>query len=364
MKIGILTFHNSRNYGAVLQAYGLKESLSGMGHTVEVIDYRTPAIVKRKTPFALNNFIKNPARYLTLFFNIYVGYRKKVNNFKRFETALLNVSRHQYLPDDISNSDFDAIIIGSDQVWSPIITHGPDPVYWGAYKPTNAKLLAYAASSCAIDKLETEEFKNVGEWLRRFDAISVREERLKKYVEEKSSQNARVVLDPTLLAGKEIFEKITAPRIIQERYVFLYHVERTSKLINIAKKVANKYNAKLVTLGTNSITHVLRHRERDVIYLNASVEEMLSLIKYAECVVALSFHGTALSILFEKDFYSVKGKNTDRVYNLVKPLEISPNRIVEDPEEIVFDHIDYEYVTEKLGVLREKSFDWLCNALK
>ena len=364
MRIGILTFHNSRNYGAVLQAYGLKETLSIMGHVVEVIDYRNPAIVKRKTPFAFINFIHNPIKYLALFFNIYIGYRAKVNKFNRFVTTRLNVSSHQYWPEDIKTADFDAIIVGSDQVWNPIITNGPDLVYWGGYKPVNARLLAYAASSCSIEKLETEDFRNVGEWLRSFDAISVREERLKRYVETKSVQKATVVLDPTLLAGREIFERIAAPRLIKDRYVFLYHVETTNNLMSIAKIVAKTYSAKLVTLGTNSITHIIKHRDSDVKFINASVEEMLSLIKYAECVVALSFHGTALYVLFEKDFYSIKGKNTDRVYNLINLLGINCNRVIDNERDIAFEHIDYGHVTEKLAALRRESANWLSYSLK
>ena len=36
-KIGILTFHNAHNYGAVLQAYALKTKLNRMGYKAKIL---------------------------------------------------------------------------------------------------------------------------------------------------------------------------------------------------------------------------------------------------------------------------------------------------------------------------------------
>lgn len=85
MKIGILTFHHSRNYGAVLQAYGLKEVLCKLNHQVNVIDYRNKAIDKRKRLFTLERLINNPLRFIKQFLNIYISYKKRKDNFIRFE---------------------------------------------------------------------------------------------------------------------------------------------------------------------------------------------------------------------------------------------------------------------------------------
>ena len=362
MKIGILTFHHSRNYGAVLQAYGLQEVLLRMGHKVEVINYRNTAIEERKKPFTLRKFKSNPLRFFTLFLNVYFNYRRKVKNFRSFEGECLNVTKNEYLPNDILNSDYDCLVIGSDQVWSPVITNGPDAVFWGAYKPINAKMITYAASSSAISTLETEDFKQVGEWLERFDNISVREERLKVFVESHSNQKTQVVIDPTLLADRSIFERITSDNIIKEPYILLYSVESMPHLISIAKKVAKLYNAKIVRAGSNGLTAMIRDYRNNVTYKNASVQEMLGLVKHAECVVALSFHGTALSLLYEKEFFSVRGGNMGRVEALLSRCHLM-NKIVDKPDQVKRETINYDEVNKAINEYRSCSLQWLRNAL-
>ena len=363
MKIGILTFHNSRNYGAVLQAFGLKQILEQFGHKVEVIDYRNSLIENRKRPFSLTSFKSNPVRYIQQFFSSYINYRRKVRNFALFGYKHLNVTKHRYIPEDINSSDYDLLIIGSDQVWNPILTDGPDPVYWGKYKPGNARLITYAASSGKIDLLENEKFKSVGDWLKRFNHISVREERLKDYVDFHSEKKASVVVDPTLLAGRPIFEQIASPRIIKQPYVLVYSVEGgIDKMLPVVKKASELYHAKIIRIGSNGLSAMFKDMRNGITYKNATVEEMLSLIKYAECVIALSFHGTALSLLFEKDFYSVKGGNMARVESVLSKCGLD-DRIVSSPSEVIFSHIDYSTVRPVLTRMSDNSKEWLRAAL-
>ena len=362
MKIGILTFHNSRNYGAVLQAYGLKEVLKRMGHRVDIINYRTPAILKRKSPYTVKNFFSNPVKYVFKLVNGYPVYRKKVRNFTLFENVFLNVTPIISTGKAIEHTDYDVIIIGSDQVWSPIITSGPDPVYWGAFKPKNAKLISYAASSGDVSAFENKDYDEVGTWLERFDQISVREERLKEFVESHSKKKAKVVLDPTLLAGRSIFEEITLPRLIKEPYVLLYYVECSPSLNIIAKKVAAMYHAKIVRPNISGVFGIIKDLKNSIISKNASVGQLLSLIKYSECVVALSFHGTALSLIYEKDFFSVKGGNMARVETILSKVGLM-DRIVSSSDDIQKKHIDYSEICNKLEMLREESENWLNTAL-
>ena len=360
MKIGILTFHNSRNYGAVLQAYGLQEVLKSLGHEVNILDYQNPQIAYRKSPFSIRRFFENPAKYIQRLLNIYIGYKKAIRYFGDFEKRSLNVKGDRLSAIEIRDYECDVLVVGSDQVWSTIITGGPDPVYWGMEKPKFAKLITYAASSCDTKYLETEEFKDISKWLEHFSAISVREERLKFFIERFTSNDVSVVLDPTLLAGRSIFEKITGERCIKEPYVLLYHVETSPGLLKIARSVSKKYNAKLVSISPLILSE--RIKNRDICYYQANVYEMLSLIKYAECVVALSFHGTALSVIYEKDFYSIAGKNMARVETLLKNIGLM-DRIVNDPDDVSFDNICFDEPTKKLQLLRSESLEWLISAL-
>ena len=47
-KVGILTFHRTLNYGAVLQCFALTEVVSNASCEASVIDYRSPIIEQRE----------------------------------------------------------------------------------------------------------------------------------------------------------------------------------------------------------------------------------------------------------------------------------------------------------------------------
>ena len=166
------------------------------------------------------------------------------------------------------------------------------------------------------------------------------------------------MVDPTILAGRTVFESITLPRIFKKPYILIYCVEGTGNVTAISKKVAEVYNAKIVRIGGYGMLCAFNDLKNGVTYKNANVEEMLSLIKYAECVVAKSFHGTVLSLLFEKDFYSVKGNNMARVESVLKKCNLM-DRIADSPNKISLSHIDYSFARAVLAGLRIDSLNWL-----
>lgn len=157
MKIGILTFHYANNYGAVLQAYGLQEVLKSMGHQVEFVDYRNPLIEKRMDYFGLksNSIIK--VLYRLLFNYTSLSERKKI--FDGFRKDYLSISK-RINSSDLSNTDYDILIVGSDQIWNPSLTNGLDPVYWGE-ATGDIPIITYAASSNDLSILPEELFRKV-----------------------------------------------------------------------------------------------------------------------------------------------------------------------------------------------------------
>ena len=204
----------------------------------------------------------------------------------------------------------------------------------------------------------------MAQWLNRFDAISVREDWLKSYVEDHSSKEATVVLDPTLLAGKKAFDCIATRRIVSKPYILLYSVEGFSNnCIKIAQKVASLYHAEIIGIDTFSLLKMFRYKGNGVKFMNPNVQQLISLIKYAECVVAWSFHGTVLSMLFEKDFYSVVSKNMLRVETILSKCGLM-DRIVDNDSHLSLNHIDYTIAKKRLEMLRMESLQWLENALK
>ena len=321
MRIGILTFHSAHNYGAVLQCFALQQYLSKR-HDVYVIDYRPNSIVKGYHWFLWRRFVcKNPlkmfvksVREISL-----IRYRKKrfegFNKFIENKIKLAEVST-------IHSQPYDYIIIGSDQVWNYNLTNGFDDYFWGKIEiPTCTKIISYAASM--HDSWPKEIDIQILDRLKNFTSISVRENQLALKLSKLLNKPIQTVVDPTLLLKKEQWELITR-RIIREKYLLLYQVEQNQTTIDIAHKIANQLNLRLIAISAQ--VEGLNSKE----IITSSPEDFVSLFRYANFVVCSSFHGTIFSLLFNVPFYSVRmgvGKD-NRVASLLSDLSLE-NRFID-----------------------------------
>lgn len=356
MKIGILTFHIANNYGAVLQAYGLQETLKELGHNVDIIDYRNTFIVSKQDYFSLKNTSVMKFIYRLVSMN---ALHKKINVFKSFRKEYLNISREIYYSGPIPKGQYDLLIVGSDQVWSPNITGGLDPMYWGA-SAGDTPIITYAASAGDLSLLTQDDKHKVQRWVNKFHNISVRETKLNDFLKNECNIDSSIVLDPTLLSNKENFDKICAPRCIEEPYLLVYNVESTPNLKKIAYEIAKKRGLKIVKVGLPTMKE--KHYWDNSLVITPTVPQLLSLFKHADYVVALSFHGTVFSLMFEKEFVSLKSWNMARVQTLLNTLNLS-ERIVEDSNIEHFDKIDYTKVKVELETKREKSLSYLLSSI-
>ena len=356
MKIGILTFHIANNYGAVLQAYGLQEVLKKYGHNVEIVDYRNRFIESRQNYFSLKNTGVRKFIYYLISMNTL---HKKMKVFKLFCEKYLNISNEIYYTGPIPKGKYDLLIVGSDQVWSPNLTGGLDPIYWGE-SVGDTPIITYAASAGDLTLLPEEDKHKVRKYVNNFNAISVRETRLSNFLKKQCNVDSPIVLDPTLLSNKENFEMICAPRCIEEPYLLVYNAENSPKLREIAYEIAQKRNLKIVKVGLPTIKEKLRWNKSIIIM--PTVPQFLSLFKHADYVVSLSFHGTVFSLMFEKEFVSLKSWNMARVKTLLNALNLS-ERIVEDCNIEHLDKIDYTKVKVELETKREKSLSYLLSSI-
>ena len=358
MKIGILTFHYANNYGAVLQAYGLQEVLKSMGHQVEFVDYRNNLIEKRMNYFSLK--YHSPFRVCIRLLRNFKDLSRRQKVFNEFRNKYLKVSS-SVSSKTLSSTDYGMFVVGSDQVWNPNLTNGLDSVYWGDCSG-NIPTIAYAASSNDLFSLSLDEIQQIRKYAKNFAALGVRENRLRDFFEQKFNIHASVVLDPTLLAGHEIFDKITDTALFNEPYLLVYCVENESiQLRDIALKIAHEKKLKLVVISSGVRTD--KHFWKDATIITPTISQYLSLIKYANLVVSLSFHGTVFSIIFKKEFYSVKGGNMARVETLLKPLGLM-DRIISDVSTIDDVPINYNSVDDMLRNMQDESLKFLLDGLK
>lgn len=364
MKVGILTFHNAHNWGAALQLYALKEYLKDLGHEVKVINYRNPIID--------SNYVKNPVIklrrkdwkgiliYLYEKINLEYGkksYKEKWNKFNNFEKQMLDNDTTEYTKEDLQNLDIDTFICGSDQIWNPNLTGGLDEVYFCNFE-TNAKKISYAASM-GIKELKPDDENIFKDYINRFDNISVREESLKQYIKKVTDMDVTTVIDPTLLLDVEKYDKI-AVKPKEEKYLFLYTLIENKSLYEIAQKIAKERNLKIIELTYSKKIEKLLHNE----IANIGPEEFLGYIKYADCVITNSFHGTIFSMLFQKDFYTINaGKVNSRIENVLNIAQI-PERCIKSYEDMKkCNKINYENVYKNLNVNALNSKDFLNKVL-
>lgn len=358
MKIGILTFHRALNYGAVLQCYALSEVLKGMGHDVEVIDYRPPYIEKYRKVFLAENFSRKSLsakiKMVCLIPATIIKKKRASSAFDAFLESRLKLSAPVYKAHDVP-SYYDCIVFGSDQIWSLGICKGFDPVFWGQFPKRKSHFVAYAPSLENYQNFTEQEWSFVLEALNNFDHISVREEAFKDELEKRTTKKISWVLDPTLLVAPEILKKcIKKPAI--DKYIFLFTVQSGRLPCEIAQRVAQEKGWKVVR--ARAIKRL--SEEPGVIQMGAcSPEEFLGLIYYAECIVTNSFHATALSVQLEKRFFSVKCERPKRIINILNALDLQDRYITKSEDVNVELTIDYTNVRQRMDALKAHSYEYI-----
>lgn len=361
MKIGILTFHCANNYGAVLQAYGLQEYLKSLGHEVCVIDYRPKYLI---APYRL---FGNELPNVNSFFKILYFCRrlllapkrlKRRWTFDAFRRRYLNVCR---LNLDVVDNNFDAFIFGSDQIWNPVLTHGLDKIYLGDFKAAkNKKLIAYSASVGSVHNINCSETEYMISQLGNFSAIGIRE---KSFCDLLNSfkLNVCTTVDPVLLGGWDIYNRIATNRIPVKNYLLLFQLDFDYKVEKIALSIAKLKHLNIIKV--NSSSESIKDFK---IKSSVSPALFLSYIKNAVYVVTSSFHGTVFSILFEKDFTSVclNERNGERITNLLKQLDLMKRIITSENQRPFTEAIDYKAVKKSQEILRNSSVEFINRVLK
>lgn len=314
MKVGIITFQNADNYGALLQCYGLFKYLSNQGYDVEVIDYNNPVISKGY--IGLPPFQKNIIKWSKKTFDRFKNRNSIKERHSRFEDfRKLIVFSETKTKKQIQRglSKYNVLITGSDQVWNPKITKGFDPIYFLDFPGAFYKC-AYAVSLGNIAQKDYLEDKFL-EYLRFFDKLSFREKDACEFVFDKFGIESEQTLDPTFLLKKEDWAQIAnkGRRVINEPYLLLYYLDNNPELTLIAKDIAKQYNLKIICCNKT-----FKNDDQIIWVSSIGPQDFLRLILEANIVITSSFHASAFSVIFKKEFYTTLHKETgSRVKNLL-----------------------------------------------
>lgn len=373
MRIGILTFHCAHNYGAVLQAYGLQEYLKSCGHEVEVIDYRPTYLTRGYDAFPLPNLrnislfrkCKRLAYWVAMLpWRIRMfpprWYRRK--GFEKFISEKLNLSLERFVENGrVPAEKYDAIVFGSDQIWSPNHTNGGDSIFLGDFlTPARTSKIAYAASAGASSETLGEDpvFANA---LKNFNAISVREDNLGESLQPHVDLKIETVLDPTLLVDKSVWEKLAEPPKTSKKYVLVYQVSYNPEADRVAREIAEQLDAEVISIWAGYTLH------RNMLKTETP-EQFVGWFKNAACVVSTSFHGTAFGLIFEKPLYYVGNGNPaeNRPKQILNTLGLMNRYITGTEPTPTFSGIDYPSIRNKrlLETLQGHSREFLKKSLK
>ena len=254
---------------------------------------------------------------------------------------------------------YDCVIVGSDQIWRNHESDGKhigfDPVYFCQHIPKNIRCISYAASM-GIIQLNKEDKDILKNYLNRFSRILVRENSLKEAIDGLGFDSA-IVVDPTLLLSKDEWNKfLPNKRFHTTKYVLYYELVKSKEALVFAKRKAEELGCKLLIMDA---TIPLLPQRRHISY--ASPIEFLHAIRDAEFVIATSFHGTAFSVIFEKQFITIGlNKNADRVQTMLHQLDIEEH-YQEHPQNVL--DIDYAQVKIRFSKLVANSMHLLLTSI-
>lgn len=360
LKTITVTTHRARNYGAVLQAYALQKTLEAEGYENALLDSNNE-----------NNKFFNKVSFSSLkgfLISLYVNLKRllHIREVKErvfgFETFVKNrlkvtdkfVSEQQLLKDP---PPADVYISGSDQVFA--IDCSIDRLLLKErfldFGPDTTKRISYAAGVGGLN-LNDRQLEELGHYLSRFDSVSLREKSSVEYYSKCFDCTFRNDLDPTFLLTKQSWTSIMSPRLFPEPYILCYALLGNKDLQKTIDFVKKKTGMKVVCVEPEPLKRV----KADKYYFNASPEDFLSLIYYSDYVVTTSFHGTAFSVIFEKQFYSlIKDYKSERMIDLLELLGLKSNLIREGCAPSSFEAIDYKNVNAILEKERSKSLEYI-----
>lgn len=358
-----MTFHETMNYGANLQAFALCKVLRDMGWTPEIVNYDCFAVLKREAPQkpSFTDWAKSPKWALRTFLK-YPKRREAQMVFRAFSNRMLPVGLRMQSVEEI-DAAYDVVVVGSDQVWNLSCTGGDDSYFLPRDSAENrrCKRIAYAASfgSGAFEGLERER---CGKALKDFDSISVRESSGVSIVESLSGRkDASVVLDPTLLLEQAEWEGISEPAEVASPFVFAYVVGERNRVLEAARLEAKRKSAELVIVEAFGGSMFVR--DATVLY-KASPSQFVWLVKNAESVVTSSFHGMCFSIIFRKKATIIKDKSAingnSRIDDLLITLGVDRNVI--DSDMLAIDFADSQFC-DAIDRERRSSKEFLRRAL-
>ena len=334
MKIGIITIHNSPNYGACLQSFALYKFLEQHGYSTEIIDLHRPyyddyVFSKKYKPYSHN--VKSVKRKLFDWLKKILMSERDIPQIKDKETNIISESKFHDFNSQIRLSkpfrgidelyrnppEYDVYITGSDQVWNPTQNYCLEPYFLTFVKNEKALKISYA-SSIGIEQLLHKEKKDFKRWLSSYNSISVREKTAQRVLSEFVNKNIKVVADPTFLLELDYWKNIAQQaNLTEKKYILLFSLSINKEMIDYAMTLSKESGKELIVLHQKLTKEYAKGKFHVV--NNAGPIEFLGYIANADFVLTDSFHCTVFSLIL----------GVDNFYTYISPFNNRGSRIVD-----------------------------------
>lgn len=359
LNIGIFTLPMNKNYGGNLQAYALMQVIEKLGHNA--------VFVNRK-------FHHAHAKSSNQLYAKSVGLSPSIANKKFLDNNLPLITKpffHSHeLKNEIHQYNFDALIVGSDQVWRPQYAKEILSDFFFGFLPTDSaiKRLSYAASF-GSDKWEYDDDNQAMavDLIKRFDAVGVREDAAVTMCGTELKSSATHVLDPTMLLDSDHYAKKfnLNERRTNDDYLLNYVLDINDDKEIVIKGLSNDLGLDALSVNGKIFERVNALNSTDG---DQSVEGWLASFYKAKYIVTDSFHGVAFSILFNKPFlaYANPARGMARFTSLLNMFGLQ-DRLVTSSAQVTKSSmvapIPWNLVNQKLNDMRHTSLTFLVDSI-
>lgn len=363
MRVGTLSLNINApdfNYGAMLHTWATQQYLlKKKGIETEIIDYTIPKLEGWDRYDAMSH---KPESYAGEDMEVIKErYFRRIQKFDSFIEKHLIVSKEKYIQQTLAFADlpYDTILCESDVIWDA--KQGRlDPVFYLSVPSMRGKRRIAYAPSMADAQLTQKQQSQLDILLKNVHFISCRESYQKPLLEAHTDKAVQHVVDPVMLLDPEDYDCITAPRMMQERYLLLYLPVNNNKFLReTAASYAEEHNLKILEISTK-LQEV--DTELKKCLPDAGIEEFLSAIKYADMVFTNSFHAICFAIIFGTQFFAFTRKYNGKVLDVCKVFGLEEYYVAGNdfPEK---EPINMKKVQKKYRTLQAEGRQWLDNAL-
>ena len=346
------------NYGSALQSWALGRAIARLGHRPVMLDY-CPDVLRGRSP--LNPFAHmwdkdgESRRMCEL---TMPAIRVNFAKFEAFYRGRCNVSKGAYTSENfcecVGNEGLDGFVCGSDTIFCIDEFKGFDDGYYANYPCMRGRSVAYAASF-GDSHFTPADYATLDRRLGNFKAIGLRENQMLPYVKAHVGVPSARVVDPTLLLTREDYDAIAAPDTPHAPYLLLYARRYNPLMEAFAIREAKERGLGIVEISLRATNAELGHEMR----YDAGVEEFISLVRGADCVVTNSFHGLIFAVHYSRPCFVFSREQGDSKIGEVLELFGMEEYLLHSNDRPHVGAPDYVQVHALIEKARRLSFDFL-----